>query len=84
MPVTRSTLVSLRGDLLAIGGWDGSWKPTSDVYRYDSHSDSWNVVSQMKNKQSACLAVTLPGDRIILVGGLDSGLRSVNSVEILE
>ena len=73
LPVTHSTLVSFSGDLLAIGGWDGSWYPTSDVYRYDSHTDSWNVIGQMKNKRSAC---SLPGDRIIVVDG--------KTVEILE
>ena len=81
LPVTESTLVSFSGDLLAIGGRDGSEYRTSDVYRYDSRTDSWNVISQMKNKRSACFAVTLPGDRIIVVGGIDSDL---NSVEVLE
>ena len=79
LPVTESNLVSFSGDLLAIGGSDGSGNPTSDVYRYDSHTDSWNVVSQMKNKRSQCFAVTFPGDRIIVVGGYNS-----DSVEILE
>ena len=79
LPVTWSTLVSFSGDLLATGGWDGSGNPTSDVYRYDSHTDSWNIVSQMKNKRSQCIAVTLPGDRIIVVGG-----RNSDNVEFLE
>ena len=81
LPVTESTLVSFSGDLLAIGGQDGSYNPTSDVYRYDSHTDSWNVVSQMKNKRSLCFAVTLPGDCIIVVGGY---IYNSDSVEILE
>ena len=84
LPVTMSTLVSFSGDLLAIGGRDGSGNPTSDVYRYDSHTDSWNVVSQMKYKRSACFAVILPGDLIIVVGGYTSRFSSVDSVEILE
>ena len=84
LPVTVSRLVSFSGDLLAIGGWYGSGNTTSNVCRYDSHTDSWNVVSQMKYKRSACIAVTLPGDRIIVVGGYTSGFSSVDSVEILE
>ena len=79
LPVTWCTLVSFSGDLLAAGGWDGSGNPTTDIYRYDSHTDSWNVVSQMKNKRSQCIAVTLPGDRIIVVGG-----RNSDNVEFLE
>ena len=88
LPVALSTLVSFSGDLLAIGGRDGSGSPTSDVYRYDSHTDSWNVVSQMKNKRPRCLAVTLPGEFIIVVGGRTStsspSVTESDSVEILE
>ena len=87
LPVTESTLVSFSSDLLAIGGMDGSRSLTSDVYRYDSHTDSWNVVSQIKNKRSKCLAFTLPGGCIIVVGGYttcDPVATETDSVEILE
>ena len=82
LPVTDSTLASFGGHLLAIGGRD-SWNPTTDVYRYDSHTDSWHVISQMKNKRSQCLAVTLPEDQLIVVGGW-TGIGDTDSVEILE
>ena len=83
LPVIRSTLASFGGHLLAIGGRDDSLNPTTDVYRYDSHTDSWHVISQMKNKRSLCLAVTLPEDQLIIVGGL-TGRGGTDSVEILE
>ena len=83
LSVTRSTLASFGGHLLAIGGDDDSGNPTTDVYRYDSHTDSWHVISQMKNKRSQCLAVTLPEDQLIIVGGL-TGIGDTDSVEILE
>ena len=50
LPVTLSTLASFNGHLLTIGGRDDSRNPTTDVYRYDSHTDSWRVISKMKNK----------------------------------
>ena len=78
LPVTGSTLASFGGHLLAIGGDDDSESPTTDIYRYDSHTDSWHVISQMKNKRSQCLTVTLPEDQLIVVGG------GTDSVEILE
>jgi hypothetical protein len=68
LPVTQSTLASLGGDLLAIGGRDDSDKPTSHVYRYDSLTDSWNVASEMKNSQTSCLVVTLPDGHLTVVG----------------
>ena len=68
LPLAQSTLASFNGQLLAIGGWDDSRNYTTNVYRYDSHTNSWNVISQMKNKRSKCLAVTLHEDHLIVVG----------------
>ena len=82
LPVVGSTLASFNGHLLAIGGENDSRNPTSDVYRYDPHTDSWNVVSQMKIKRSDGLAVTLP-DHLIVVGGYIQGIKITDSVEIL-
>ena len=85
LPVTLSTLASFGGHLLAIGGEHDSGNHTTDVYRYDSHTDSWHVISQMKNKRAWCLAVTLPEDRLIVVGGWAGiGRGWTDSVEILE
>ena len=73
LPVTRSTLVSFGGHLLAIGGDMGGGKPTSNVYRYDSNTDFWTVASQLKKKRCDCLAVAL-GDSVVVVGGWTSKL----------
>ena len=35
----------------------------------------------MKSKRSYCLAVTLPGDDLIVVGGYTSGYDTMKSVE---
>ena len=87
LPVTHSTLASFDGHLLAIGGEDDSGNPTNDVYRYDSHTDSWHVISQMKKKRSWCFTITFPEDQFIIVGGCkDNGIfaRATDSVEMLE
>ena len=84
LPVVHSTLASFNGQLLAIGGRDDSLNSTTNVYRYDSHTNSWNVISQMKNKRSLCLAVTLHEDHLIVVGGYTPGGYKTDSVEILE
>ena len=88
LPVTRSTLVSFGGHLLAVGGNMDIDKPTSNVYRYEFNTDSWTVASQLKKKRSDCLAVAL-GDSVVVVGGWSSKLfRSetdqTDSVEILK
>ena len=88
LPVTGSTLASFGGHLLAIGGRDESGNPTTEVHRYDPRNDLWwRVNSQMKYQQSLCLAVTLPEDRLVIVGG-QTGIHvhggDTDSVEILE
>ena len=84
LPVVLSTLTSFNGQLLAIGGRDNSGNSTTNVYRYDSHTNSWNVISQMKDKRSYCLAVNLHEDHLIVVGGFTQSGYATDSVEILE
>ena len=88
LPVTASTLVSFSGHLLAVGGRDDSGNPTSEVYRYNSTTDSWTAATRMKKKKSCCLAVTLPDDQLIVVGGLANRVRHrytpTQSIEILQ
>ena len=82
LPVTQATLASFNDRLLAIGGNDDSGNPTKNVYVYDGHTDSWKVVMKMRNKRSSCLTATLPGDRLIIVGGCSSQSQE-DRVEIL-
>ena len=72
LPVTRSTLTTLGGHLLAIGGRRDSDSPTADVHRYDHQTDSWHVVSKMKKKRYQSLSAVLPEDQLIVVGGWGS------------
>ena len=72
LPVTWSTLTTLGGHLLAIGGRSDSHGPTADVHRYDHQTDSWHVISKMKKKRSQSLSAVLPEDQLIVVGGLES------------
>ena len=88
LPVTDSTLVSFGGHLLAVGGRDDSDNPTSHVYRYNSTTDSWTLATRMKKKRYRCLAVTLPDNQLIVVGGNTNkvalGYAPTQSVEILQ
>ena len=85
LPVSCSTLTSLGGHMLAVGGEvEGTY--SADVYGYDSRADKWNVVSRMKSERSLCLAAVLPGERLMVVGGLNfswvRGITRIDSVEI--
>ena len=80
LPVTESTLTTLGGHLLAIGGVNDSHSSTADVHRYDYQTDSWYVVSKMKNKRYVSLSAVLPEDQLLVVGG--GNIESMTSVEI--
>lgn len=87
LPVTRSSLVTIGGCLLAFGGKDDSDKPVSDIYKYDTLTDTWTATGQMKNKRSDCFLITLSNDILVIVGGYAKRLFSVNltdAVDILE
>ena len=69
LPVKGSTLTLFSGDLLAIGGYDDSFTTTSNVFKYDLNTDTWNITSQMSENRYYCLAATLPGEILVVVGG---------------
>ena len=69
LPVACSTLTTLGGHLLAVGGEDDSRKSTAAVHCYDARTDSWCVASHMKNVRSECLTAVLPDDQLLAVGG---------------
>lgn len=86
LPVTQSTLVSFCGDLIAIGGNTDSGKPTSQVFKYDSQSNSWTIISELKRHRSLCLAVSLQEESLLVIGGVAHGLLrddKMKSVELL-
>ena len=82
LPVTRFTLASFGGHLLAIGGTDDSDTSTNNVYKYDSFTDSWHVISHMKNRRAHSLGFTLPHNQLVVVGGSRNIVQTIDSVEI--
>ena len=84
LPVYSSTLTKLGGHLLAIGGKDISGTFKRNIYRYNPITDSWYVISQMKNERARSFAVVLHEDQLVVVGGCETPTSDIDSVEILE
>ena len=82
LPVQMFSLVTLQDQLLAIGGCIKNFRDdtTSDVYQYDVHNDSWNVISHMNVKRFRCFAAALPDETLMVVGG-QIGHEILNDVE---
>ena len=69
LPVMMSTLVSVKGHLLAVGGKYSEEVITKEIRQYNPKTDSWQVVSQMKVARSQCAVALLPDNKLMVVGG---------------
>ena len=85
LPVEHSTLVTLNGQLLAVGGQDYRNK-TNNVYSYNRETNSWEVISQMPTPRYQCLVAVLPHNELMVVGGWtttgDTDKIEIASVEV--
>ena len=73
LPIPHATLATFRGNLLAVNGYDH--------YKYDTTTNTWNIISKYRNKQHRleCFAVTLSPKQLLIVGGEHN-----DTVEIIE
>lgn len=82
-PVTYTTLASIHGRLLTIGGETSIDKNTAAVHMYNAASDSWEVVSHMATPRSQCSVAVLPNNQLIVMGGVtDNDLHETDLVEL--
>ena len=83
LPLTLSSLVTLGGRLLAIGGVDDSESDSTSVYCYDDARCVWSPVSRLLNPRNKCLVGVVPGDRVLVVGGWRSLSVEIGSLRHL-
>ena len=76
LPVRGSSLTTVNGNLLAIGGKYADYKETQNVHRYDPATNSWEVVSKMLVPRSQCLTAVLPDNKLMVVGGYSDNLKA--------
>ena len=81
LPVYRSSPVILHGRLLAVGGRDSDHNTTTSVQEYDPATNSWKVISDMKNKRYGCFIAILPDNTLLVMGGRVPGTCTA-SVEV--
>ena len=78
VPVWYSTLTTLCGQLVAVGGHHGIRRPCSDdpplplntMYQYNPSTNSWQIIGHMPTARYDCLVATLPGDALVVIGGI--------------
>ena len=64
-----STLATLNGCVLAIGGRDGG-NPTGAIHCYDVATNSWSVIGMLPTPRSRVLTAVFPSNELVVVGGL--------------
>ena len=69
LPVNRSTLVTIKGHLLAVGGEFDKGEFSNNIYQFNPTTDSWQVISTMNTARSACAVALLPDNKLVVVGG---------------
>ena len=75
-----STLTTLRGRVLAIGGDDGAGNPTGAIHSYDMATNSWSVIGEMPTPRSRVLTAVLPSDELVVVGGVNKASRTMCTI----
>ena len=84
LPFYKATITTLGEYLVAVGGdKTGSHSPSSAVFVYDKMTGAWIEIGSLKRARSACFAVTLPRQEVMVVGGLGEGTEGTNSTEFL-
>ena len=83
LPVQCSTLVTVNGHLLAVGGKSTNGERSNEVRQYNPTADSWQVISQMNVARSECAAALLPDNKLMVAGGVSyEDKQSIESATI--
>ena len=86
IPVPYNTSLStLRGQVLAIGGSDqlNYGTPTGAIQCYDRSTNSWSVIGEMPIPRYHTLVAVLPSNKLIVVGGQVEKARFARSLKLL-
>ena len=70
VPAEDSTLTTLCGQLVAVGGRNVLLEPVDTIHLYDPSVDSWHMIGHMPTARHDCLVATLPGDTLVVIGGV--------------
>ena len=70
VPMYCSTCAAVNGELVAVGGQDAEGMMIiSSVYKYNTTTDSWDIISNMPTARSFSLVAVLPTNEMMVVGG---------------
>ena len=81
-PAYLSTCATVNGELLAVAGCDKDRKPSPAIHKYNSTTNSWDLIGNMPTARYYSLVVVLPTNEMMAVGGRISGYIDIPAIEI--
>ena len=81
-PLKLSTVATLSGNLLALGGWDDKTPASPAVHIFYPSADSWvrATTADLPEPRYACTAVQLPSNQLLVVGGYNTQDKCTKTV----
>ena len=83
LPSVWSTCILVGRCMLAIGQSNQSTKSTSSVYKYNTVTKTWEVISDLCTNRSGCFAVIRSNSQIVVLGGASNTIESTNYNDLL-
>ena len=80
-PLRCSTAISLRGYLIAVGGYHDN-RTRTDIYLYQPESEQWTKVGDLPNARQFCSCVVLPSGELLVAGGEERYGRGTSRVDV--
>ena len=80
-PLEHSTVIAIRGFLLAVGGSRGS-EHSSDIHVYQQEKNIWAKVGHLPTEREDCACCLLPSWEILVAGGLDKDGHGTSRVDV--
>ena len=81
-PLNRSAPLNVGGSLLAVGGLNDHYNPSSSIYLYQPDTRRWVKVGDLPTARYNCTCSVLPSGEVIVAGGHD-GSSSISTVDFL-
>ena len=84
VPLVRSAPLSIGRSLLAVGGRDDKYNPSSPIHLYQPDTRRWVKVGDLPTARFHCTCSVLPSGEVIVAGGQTSGIYTDDIIQTID